>query len=59
MSNYYSINIDIDDVRFDSSFETQIENIRSKLEDNIRQALNTRITTIDGEIRIVFNEKKN
>lgn len=59
MSKIYSINIEIDDVSFSSANEAQIEDIRSKLEDNIRRALDTRITTIDGDIKIVFNEEKN
>jgi hypothetical protein len=59
MSKIYSINIEIDDVSFSSANEPQIEEIRSKLEDNIRRALDTRITTIDGDIKIVFNEEKN
>ena len=59
MSKNYSIRIEIENVSFSSANETQIKEIHSKLEDNIRSALKTRITTIDGNIKIIFNEEKN
>jgi hypothetical protein len=59
MGKSYSITIDIDDVSFVDINEDQIENIRNKLEDNIRETLNTRITYGVGDIKIVFNENSN
>jgi hypothetical protein len=55
MGESYSINIDIDDVSFVDIDKAQIENISNKLEDNIREILNTRITYGVGNIKIVFN----
>ena len=57
MSKNYSINIDIEDVSFVDLNKDQKENIRKKLEDNLREALNTRITHSVGDIKIDFNKK--
>ena len=57
MSKNYSINIEIEDVTFVDLNKDQKENIQNKLEDNIREALNTRITYSVGNIKIDFNKK--
>ncbi len=57
MGKSYSINIEIDDVSFVDINEAQIENIRNKLEESIRETFDTRITSGLGKIQIVFNEK--
>lgn len=57
MSKNYSINIEIEDVSFVDLNKDQKENIRKKLEDNLREALNTRITYSVGDIKIDFNKK--
>lgn len=57
MGKSYSINIEIDDVSFVDINEAQIEPIRNKLEESIRETFDTRITSGVGEIQIVFNEK--
>lgn len=57
MSKNYSINIEIEDVSFVDLNKDQKENIRKKIEDNIREALNTRITYSVGDIKIDFNKK--
>jgi hypothetical protein len=57
LSKTYSINIGIEDVSFVDLNKDQKENIRKKLEDNIREALNTRITYSVGDIKIDFNKK--
>jgi hypothetical protein len=57
MSKDYSINIEIEDVSFVDLNKDQKENIRKKLEDNIRETLNTRITYSVGDIKIDFNKK--
>ena len=57
MSKDYSIKIEIEDVSFVDLNKDQKENIRKKIEDNIREALNTRITYSVGDIKIDFNKK--
>jgi len=57
LSKNYSINIEIEDVSFVDLNKDQKENIRKKLEDNLREALNTRITYSVGDIKIDFNKK--
>jgi hypothetical protein len=57
LSKNYSINIEIEDVSFVDLNKDQKENIRKKIEDNIREALNTRITYSVGDIKIDFNKK--
>ena len=57
MSKDYSIKIEIEDVSFVDLNKDQKENIRKKIEDNIREALNTRITNSVGNIKIDFNKK--
>ena len=57
MSKSYSINIQIDDVSFVDINEDQIENIRTTLEETIRENFKNRITSGVGDIKIIFNEK--
>jgi hypothetical protein len=57
LSKDYSIKIEIEDVSFVDLNKDQKENIRKKIEDNIREALNTRITYSVGDIKIDFNKK--
>lgn len=57
MGKSYSINIEINDVSFVDINEAQIENMRNKLEENIRETFDTRITSGVGNIKIVFNKK--
>jgi hypothetical protein len=57
LSKNYSIDIEIEDVSFVELTKAHKENISKKLEDNIREALKTRITYSVGNIKIDFNKK--